>query len=88
MVAAGLAICRNPAAIASTQAEELRSHRYSDREIVDVVGVVALNVLTGAFNLIAGLEPERPAEAPEVNGANSQARTSSPATETKESRTP
>jgi hypothetical protein len=30
---------------------------YSDREILDVVGLVALNVLTGSFNLVAGLEP-------------------------------
>ncbi len=36
----------------------LRDHGYSDREIVDVVGIVALNILTGAFNLVAGLRPE------------------------------
>ncbi|NNV08326.1 alkylhydroperoxidase, partial [Geobacillus sp. MMMUD3] len=29
----------------------------SDREISDVVGVVSLNILTGAFNLVAGLTP-------------------------------
>lgn len=29
-----------------------------DREIVEVVGIVALNLLTGAFNLVAGIEPE------------------------------
>lgn len=59
MIATGLAIYANPASITDADIEALRSHGYSDREIVDVVGVVALNVLTGAFNLIAGLEPDR-----------------------------
>ena len=47
-----------PAGITDVQVQELRDHGYSDREIADVVGVVALNVLTGAFNLLAGLTPE------------------------------
>ena len=38
----------------------LRTLGYSDREILDVVGLVALNVLTGTFNLVAGLQPESP----------------------------
>ena len=28
---------------------------YSEQEVVDVVGIVALNQLTGSFNLVAGL---------------------------------
>jgi uncharacterized peroxidase-related enzyme len=59
MIALGLAIYRNPTAITDAQVEGLRSHGYTDREIVDLVGVVALNLLTGAFNLVAGLRPER-----------------------------
>ncbi|MGF7122625.1 hypothetical protein [Rhodococcus sp. AG1013] len=31
-------------------------HGYSDREIADVVGIVALNLLTGAFNVLAGVK--------------------------------
>lgn len=57
MIAFGLAIYRNPAEITDAQVQELRACGYTDREIVDVVGVVALNLLTGAFNLIAGLGP-------------------------------
>lgn len=55
MIATGLAIYSHPATITDAQVEELRGFGYTDREIVDVVGVVALNLLTGAFNLIAGL---------------------------------
>jgi AhpD family alkylhydroperoxidase len=57
MVAFGLQVYVEPASIVSAQVDELRRWGYSDREIADVVGVVALNVLTGAFNLAAGLRP-------------------------------
>lgn len=40
----------------------MREHGYSDRAIADVVGVVALNILTGAFNLLA-YHPESGADA-------------------------
>lgn len=58
MIALGLAIYSNPSTITDDQMAELHAFGYADREIVDVVGVVALNVLTGAFNLVAGLVPE------------------------------
>ena len=60
MIAIGLMIYRNPAAITDAHVEALRARGYTDREIADVVGVVALNVLTGAFNLLAGLSARRP----------------------------
>lgn len=47
-----------PASITSQQIEDLRRLGYSDRQLIDVVGLVALNLLTGAFNLVAGLHPE------------------------------
>ena len=50
-----LQVYREPTSITDEQIEELRGHGYSDREIADVVGIVALNLLTGAFNLVAGL---------------------------------
>jgi hypothetical protein len=40
------------------------THGWSDRVLADVVGLVALNQLTGAFNLVAGLEPATLADAP------------------------
>jgi AhpD family alkylhydroperoxidase len=49
---------RQPAAVTAEHIEELRHLGYRDRDILDVVGLVSLNVLTGAFNLVAGLEPE------------------------------
>jgi AhpD family alkylhydroperoxidase len=58
LVEFGLRVLTAPAKIDNQQVELLRGYGYSDREIADVVGVVALNVLTGTFNLVAGLEPE------------------------------
>lgn len=55
MISIGLMVYRNPSAITDADVEALRAHGYTDRDIADVVGVVALNVLTGAFNLLAGL---------------------------------
>jgi uncharacterized peroxidase-related enzyme len=46
-----------PAEIADRDIETLRRHGYRDEQIADVVGLVALNVLTGALNLVAGIEP-------------------------------
>lgn len=53
----GLQIYRNPISISDSQFTQLRDFGYSEREIADVVGVVSLNILTGAFNLLAGLTP-------------------------------
>ncbi|MCP2247344.1 hypothetical protein [Lentzea aerocolonigenes] len=38
--------------------EELRGHSWSDRVISEVVWLVSLNLLTGSFNLVAGIEPQ------------------------------
>lgn len=57
MIQLGVQVYREPASITDAQVEQLRRFGYSDREIADVVGVVALNILTGAFNLVAGLTP-------------------------------
>ncbi len=55
IVAFGLQVLSEPAAVDDAVIARLRSYGYSDRVIADVVGVVALNVLTGAFNLVAGV---------------------------------
>ena len=60
MVAHGLRVYRRPASISDDHIETLRHYGYSDREIADVVGVVALNVLTGTFNLTAGISEQTP----------------------------
>ena len=46
-----------PASIGAAAIDTLREHGFSDNQILDVVGLVSLNVLTGTFNLVAGLEP-------------------------------
>jgi AhpD family alkylhydroperoxidase len=39
------------------QVEELRFLGYTDEQIAEVVGLVSLQLLTGAFNLVAGIHP-------------------------------
>jgi hypothetical protein len=55
-------VLTEPSTIADDDLAELRLHGWSDRIIADVVGLVALNQLTGAFNLVAGLEPNETQE--------------------------
>ncbi|MFD5315861.1 carboxymuconolactone decarboxylase family protein [Streptomyces sp. NPDC127098] len=57
IIALALQVYRQPTSITDEQVIALREHGYRDREIADVVGIVALNLLTGAFNLVAGLTP-------------------------------
>ncbi|GAB2901889.1 carboxymuconolactone decarboxylase family protein [Streptomyces mayteni] len=58
IITLALQVYREPTSITDEQVIALGEHGYSDREIADVVGIVALNILTGAFNLAAGLTPE------------------------------
>lgn len=58
MVEFGLRVHTSPGTITDDDVRRLRELGYRDRAIADVVALVALNVLTGAFNLVAGLEPE------------------------------
>jgi AhpD family alkylhydroperoxidase len=57
MVAFGQQVFAAPAEITDEQVEELRDLGYTDEQIAEVPGLVALNVLTGAFNLVAGIHP-------------------------------
>ena len=57
IVAFGQQVIAAPAEISDADVERLRSHGYSDEQIVEVVGIVSLMLLTGAFNLVAGIEP-------------------------------
>ncbi|WP_254622869.1 carboxymuconolactone decarboxylase family protein [Rhodococcus sp. W8901] len=56
MIDLGLRVYREPTSITDEHVADLRGHGYSDREIADVVGIVALNLLTGAFNVLAGVK--------------------------------
>ena len=57
IVAFGWRLYEKPASVTAEHVEELRQLGFKDRDLLDVVGLVALNVLTGTFNLLAGLEP-------------------------------
>jgi AhpD family alkylhydroperoxidase len=59
IVAFAWCLYEKPASVTGEQVEELRRLGYRDRDLLDVVGLVTLNVLTGTFNLLAGLEPAR-----------------------------
>jgi uncharacterized peroxidase-related enzyme len=56
IVAFGQQIAVAPAEITDDSVDALRTYGYRDEQIADVVGLVALNVLTGAFNLVAGID--------------------------------
>jgi AhpD family alkylhydroperoxidase len=51
-------VLAEPASITADDIAELRAHSWTDRAIADVVGLVSLNLLTGSFNLVAGITPE------------------------------
>lgn len=57
MVAFGQQVIVAPGEVTDDQIAGLRAHGYSDEQIAEVVGLVALQLLTGAFNLVAGIEP-------------------------------
>lgn len=59
MIALGLAIYSNPTTVTDDQVAELHAFGYTDRELVDAVGIVALNVLTGWFCPPLALPSER-----------------------------
>jgi uncharacterized peroxidase-related enzyme len=44
-----------PAAINDADLDRLHAHGYRDEQIAEVAGLVSLQLLTGAFNLIAGI---------------------------------
>ena len=57
LVAFGQQVIAAPAEITDRDVDELRELGWSDEQIADVVGLAALNLLTGAFNLVAGIHP-------------------------------
>jgi uncharacterized peroxidase-related enzyme len=57
MVAYALQVHVAPADVTDEQLAELRDLGYSDEQIAEVVGLVSLQLMTGAFNLVAGIHP-------------------------------
>ncbi|MEV0388056.1 carboxymuconolactone decarboxylase family protein [Nonomuraea sp. NPDC050643] len=57
LIAMAVRILAEPSAIGDEDVAQLRAHGWSDRIIAELPGLVALNQLTGTFNLLAGLEP-------------------------------
>ncbi|SDM61885.1 carboxymuconolactone decarboxylase family protein [Allokutzneria albata] len=57
LIGAALRVLAEPSSISDDDVAELRRRGWSDRVIAEIVGLVTLNLLTGAFNLLAGLEP-------------------------------
>jgi uncharacterized peroxidase-related enzyme len=61
LVAFAQQIAAAPSEVSDEQVAELRELGWRDEQIADVVGLVALNVLTGSFNLVAGIHSTTPA---------------------------
>lgn len=61
LVAFGQQIAAAPSEVSDEQVAELRELGWRDEQIADVVGLVALNILTGSFNLVAGIHSQNPA---------------------------
>ena len=57
LVAYGRQLIAAPAEVSDAQIAELHGYGYSDEQIAEVVALVALQQLSGAFNLVAGIEP-------------------------------
>jgi uncharacterized peroxidase-related enzyme len=55
IVAFARQILTAPAEIGDEDLERLHAHGYSDEQIAEVPGLVSLQLLTGSFNLIAGI---------------------------------
>ena len=58
-----------PASLTDADIAELARQGFSDRLLADVVGLVARNLLTGAFDLVAGLVDSSPSESAAAVGA-------------------
>ncbi len=57
LVAYGQQLIAAPGEVSDAQVAGLRELGYSNEPIAEVVALVALQVLTGTFNLVAGIEP-------------------------------
>ncbi|MEU7859373.1 carboxymuconolactone decarboxylase family protein [Nonomuraea sp. NPDC049141] len=57
LIAVAVRVLAEPSSLTDQDIADLRGHGWNDRIIAEIPGLVALNLLTGSFNLLAGLEP-------------------------------
>jgi uncharacterized peroxidase-related enzyme len=57
MVTFGQQLIAYPAEVTDEEFDELLALGYTHEQIAEVIGLVALQMLTGAFNLVAGIHP-------------------------------
>ena len=57
LVAFSQQVIAAPSETTDEEVQNLKDLGWRDEQIADVVGLVALNLLTGGFNLIAGIHP-------------------------------
>lgn len=55
LMAFALQVLTKPVEIGDVDLERLHEHGYDDEQIAEVPGLVALQLLTGSFNLLAGI---------------------------------
>jgi AhpD family alkylhydroperoxidase len=55
IVAFAQLVLSSPGEVRDQDLERLHAHGYSDEQVAEVAGLVSLQLLTGAFNLIAGI---------------------------------
>ena len=55
MVTFGQTVIAAPSDVTDEQLADLHAFGYSDEQIAEVVGLVSLQLMTGAFNLVAGI---------------------------------
>jgi AhpD family alkylhydroperoxidase len=58
LIAFAMRVLAEPASISDQDVAALRGLGWDDRILADTVGLVALNHMTGSFNLVAGLEAQ------------------------------
>ena len=69
IVAFAQQVLAGPAEISDADIGRLHEHGYRDEQIAEVTGLVALQLLTGAFNLVAGIHAP-PEELREITSRN------------------
>lgn len=57
LIAVAVRALAEPSSLTDQDLADVREHGWNDRIIAEIPGLVALNLLTGSFNLLAGLEP-------------------------------
>ncbi|MFD1542781.1 carboxymuconolactone decarboxylase family protein [Nonomuraea guangzhouensis] len=57
LIAVAVRVLAEPSSLTDQDIADIRGHGWNDRIIAEIPGLVALNLLTGSFNLLAGLEP-------------------------------